>query len=150
MAFRDLLDLAKAQAIKDKLSPTELSVYKSFCRDYSEAFHVPLPQVYLMNPEEVIGEVFAKQLDNVEVEDNIESMLEQIYAIEDPDYELSKEEELKDFIEEAEAEEEERVKDNRPIHRSKKRSEKLAVAEPENKPTGGTVDFSSLNDKNEK
>lgn len=140
MDFIDLIHYCKAQALRDVLSPTEESVHLSLCMAYSEKFHVALPEAMKMDPEHVLRVVFASQLESVNIEKNIDSILEQIYTLENPDYEKKKEDDLQSFIAQAEADEAVRLK-------KLKKTSKKKKPEPEKKPLGGSVDFSSL--KNE-
>jgi len=143
MSFSSLLEYCKVAALKDLLAPTEETVWKSITRVYSERFHVPLPQVRQMNPEEVISEVFEVELEGTDPIDNIENILDQIYTIEDPAYKVQKEENMEVFIKKTEKKEQKRLlsdKEKELFNREKLR--------PKNKPTGGSVDFSHL--KNEK
>ena len=139
MEFLELIQYCKAQALRDVLAPTEETIYKSLCRAYSQKFHVPLPEVFKMDPEHVLLTEFTSQLEDVNIEKNIDRILEQIYTLENPNYAEKKEDDLKTFIAQAEKEEKERIKKLKKA--SKKKMEAL-----EKKPTGGSVDFSGLKD----
>lgn len=152
MNFRDLIDLAKIQAIRDALCPTEDSVFKGLCRAYSQRFHVALPQVYLLDPEHVMREEFAAQLDDVNIEDNMDSILEQIRKLEDPNYEANEEKNLLEWIEDIEMDEEERIDKGLSVYKfHHPKEEKLEGddEEAEKTPTGGSMSFSNLDGKNE-
>jgi len=140
MDFLDLIQACKAQALKDVLVPTEESVYKSVCRAYSQKFHVPLPDVFKMDPEHVLLMEFTSQLEEINLDKQIGTILEQIYTLENPNYEETKEEDLKEFIAKAEAEEKARLK-------KLKKTPKKKPAVLEKKPLGGSVDFSNLQDE---
>jgi len=147
MIFEELMQYCRIRAIENTLMPTEESTYRSLCREYSQKFHVSLPQVYLLDPEHVMGEVFEAQLEEIDIEGNLEAILDQIYTLEDPEYQSEKEKELEDFIEMAEAEEEERIKQGKPIHKAIKKALLETTLPPEVVPTRGSVNFGEL--KNE-
>lgn len=149
--FKDLLDYCQAEAIANKLSPTEASVYRAVCRSYSKMFHTPLIQVLAMDPEHVILEVYEEQLDSVDDDkyENLEKMLDTILTIEDPEYERLKNEKLDDDIAMYEAEEEERLRLNKPVHPSLAKPGPLdAPAAIPEAPKSGKVDLSHLDDEN--
>lgn len=150
MDFQDLLNYCQAQAIANTLEGNEVTVWRSLCRSYSKSFHTPLYIVLDMDPEHVMLSVFEEQLDEFDEEKDIESILDKIYSLEDPDYENSKKEELDEFIRDAELEEQERIKEGKPIHKAL-RSQTSLESLPEmparknvGRPTGGTVDLSHL------
>lgn len=143
MEFSELMAYCKAQALRDVLAPTEESVHRSFCMAYSQKFHVPLPEVLKMDPEHVMLVEFTSQLEEIKIEKHIDSILDQIYTLENPNYQKEKENDLEDFIKKAEKEEAERVK------KLKKTIVKKEEVEEEKKPSGGTVDFSGLKDEEE-
>lgn len=150
MEFKELLDYCKAQAIANTLEGNELTVWRSICRSYSQKFHTPLHLVYDMDPEEVMLAEFEDQLDGFKEED-VESILEEIYMLDDPDYESSKRTELKNFIEMAEEEEAERLRLGKPIHKAMKEETSIPETLPEkpkkskeNKPSGGSINLAYL------
>lgn len=158
MDFKELLDYCKAQAIANTLEGNELTVWRSICRSYSQKFHTPLHLVFEMDPEEVMLAEFEDQLDGFKDED-IENVLEEIYMLEDPDYEKSKRDELKHFIDMAEEQEAERLRLGKPIHKAMKNETSIPETLPEknkkpkeNKPSGGSINLSYLEkmDKDDK
>jgi len=136
MMFNDLLTLCKLKAIDSLLTPTEESTWKSFCRAYSERFYTPLPQVYQMDMEEVIGTILEANYADLDVFEEIEGILEDIYKLEDPNYMKKQKEESKAFVEHIERREKNR------FNTIKERVEKLATR-PESQKRG-SVDFSKL------
>lgn len=116
LQFKDLTEYCQALAVAGKLSPDEESVWRYFCRVYSQKFNTPLVQVLEMEPEHVILNVYESQMDDLDTDENLDRMLDIIYGLEDPEYEASKKEELNSFIEQAEKEEKERLSKNKPIH----------------------------------
>lgn len=158
--FQILLNTLRAESIADKIYPSEESIWRYMCRQYSKAFFTPLHIVNELPIEEVVKAVYEHQLDNVEVDDNIEYLMEQIYRIEDPEYDADKEKELQEFIRQAEEEEEARLAMNKPVHKeaesnpldmaSKKTISEKTVLETEEIPPGlpkeGFLDLSYLED----
>jgi len=120
--FKEFLNTAKIQAIANLLHPDEIAVWRSMCRSYSETYSTPLHLCLdgTIDGEEILLAVYEKQLDNFKEERDLENILEQIYTIEDPTYEKKKEEEVLDFIAEAEREEAERIKAGKLAHHSMK------------------------------
>jgi hypothetical protein len=139
--FIALLEYCKAKSIKNTLQPDEESTWKSFCRAYSKKFHTPLHLVVGMDPENVIQAILDDQYEQMDPVESVETLLEQIYILEDPNYKAQKEEDMGEFVKLAEQKE---------IARIRKNKAKAAVKpNPLAKPTQGSVDFSGLNSKNE-
>lgn len=132
MDFKELLDYCQAQAIAHTLESTEMSVWRSLCRNYSKTFHTRLDLVLEMDPEAVMLAVFEEQLDDFDEAKDLDNLLDKLYALEDPEYESQKAVELDDFIERAEAEETERLKAGKPIHPAMKNDSSLPA--PKEKP----------------
>lgn len=131
MDFKDLLDTLQAEAISNKLYPTDSAVWRQICRNYSQKFSTPLYLVESMEPEHVVLNFYEDQLEDIDIDDKIQSMMEIIYRIEDPNYESDEEAELQDFIEEAEVREKERLKKGLKPHQLKKLSTKKSLPENE-------------------
>jgi len=161
MDFDDLLQYCQAEAIANKLLPTQESVWRKICMEYSHRFHTPLHQVLELDPEFVISVYYEDQLKTWDVEERIDDILDIIYSIEDPDYNVQKERQLREDIKRMEEEEEERIKRGDPIHPSlakvdlasknfknnqKNTSEKSNL--PDNLPTSGGVQFDLGDDGN--
>lgn len=152
--FKALADYCQAQALSDKLRPGDEAVWRQFCRKYSRTFYTPLHVVELMDPVKVLLAVYEDQLENVDVDDNMEAILDIIYSLEDPDYAKEKRDDLKQFIKDAEAEEEYRKEAGKPIHKllaeedsvSLKKSTPKNTPVPPNKnlPQGGGINLSYL------
>lgn len=147
MVFQELLSYCKAQALKDVLAPSEESLWFGLCMAYSKHFHTPLYKVLKMDPEHVMRAEFANDLEDIDIEKHIEKLLEQIYTLENPNYEKKKEKDLDEFAVQAEKEEEERIKAGKPIPKPKKSPLKNEVTEIESKRTGGSVNFDGLIDE---
>lgn len=150
MDFRDLLDLCQSEALANRFSPTEKSIWESHCRTYSKKFHTPLSQVLEMTPEHVMSNVYEDQLSDIDPEEKIEDLLDWIYALEDPSYERKKEEDLDEFVKKAEREEEQRLTSGTAIHSSIKEVSNRKIdsdqKDIENSilPTEGSLDLSYL------
>lgn len=153
MEFKDLADFCQAQAIANKLHPTDEAVFRQFCREYSVIFHTPYHEVLQFDPDFVILAVYEHQLDNYDVETGIEKLLDTIYGLEDPEYAQQKRDELEEFIREAEEEEELRLEEGRPIHKALKDENEVSLKNtpkntplPQNKnlPQGGGINLSYL------
>lgn len=154
MTLQDIIDYCRAAAIADALYAGEEANYRYICRQYSKTFFTPLHLVYSLDPEEVVRAYFEDQMDARDVDKEIDSLLDAIYELEDPNYTSEKREELNDFIKEAEEQERKRVASNKPIHPSlrfesevslKNTSEKPPEPSTE-KPTGGFINLSYLAD----
>lgn len=153
IGFKQLLDFCKSQALRDALVPSEHSVYMALCRSYSARFHTPLAQVYALDPEHVMKEEFASQIDDIKLDDNLEGIFQQICVLEDPNYEVHQEKDILDWIENVEIEEEERIKQGKSIYAfNNPKKEKPEPEKPvtEKEPSRGSVNFSNLDEKNEK
>lgn len=151
--FKELLDFCQAEAIANKLRPTEDSVWRAICRSYSKMFHTPLVDVLDMDPEHVVLHVYEEQLDEVDDDkyENLEKMLDTILTIEDPEYERIKNERLEEDIAKYEAEEEERIRLNKPIHPALAKPGPLDAPTdlPPEAPKSGSIDLSYLEDEDE-
>jgi len=145
--FSELLEYCRIEAIASKMAPTEDSIYRSICRDYSEMFHTPLHQVLEMDPMHVVLNVYEKQAEGMDIEDyqKLELIMDTILGIEDPNYEAKKSKEQEEFDRQAELEEEERIKAGRPVYQAKKKT-LPANENPADKklPTGGSINLDYL------
>jgi len=150
--FQDLLDYCRAEALASKVSPTEDSVWRSICRDYSEMFHTPLHLVLQMDAEHVVLNVYEKQAEGLDIEDyqKLEYIMDVLRTIEDPNYEAVKSKEQEEFDRRAEEEEELRIKSGKAVHPTLQKQvdakRLLEKGEPETpaKPTGGMVNLDYL------
>jgi hypothetical protein len=152
--FKELLEFCQAEAIANKMSPTEASVWRSYCRIYSEKFHTPLAKVLEMDPEHVILNVFEAQTENLDIEDyqKLEHIMDTLQTIKDPEYERAKAGEQAEFDRRAEEEEAKRIAAGRPVYQGKKKNTFQKTDTPEDKkPTGGMVnlDYLSQSDSEE-
>lgn len=147
MIFSELLIYCKVKAIESLLTPTEETIWRAFCRSYSERWHVPLPKVRAMDPEEVIAEVLEARYEEMDAFEEIEGILEDIYKIENPRYEKQQKVEMDSFIQNMAKREQKRLSAEQ--EREERRASKLRPEPPKTPPqpkrSGGSVDFSKLN-----
>jgi hypothetical protein len=156
ISFKDLLEYCQVEAIASKVSPTEDSVWRGLCRQYSKKFHTPLNQVLEMDPEHVILNVYEDQAEEMETEDyqKLEHIMDMIRTIEDPNYEAQKQNEQDEFDRQAEEEEAARVAAGKAVHPSLQRKLNQKMAEdkakkegeeaPKEPPKQGFIDLSYL------
>lgn len=142
--FTELIEYCRATAIKNTLNPSEETLYRSICRAYSKSFYVPLPQVFKMDMEEVIQTILDDRYESMDVIDNIEVLLDQIYTLEDPSYKRQQNDDFEAFAQAADAKEQKRINKNNSLEKTVVKNE---TGDLENKPTGGSVDFSNVNDE---
>ena len=152
MDFKDLLDYCKAEAISNTLLNTEISVWRSICRNYSKKFSTPLYMCLdgTIPAEEILLAEFEDQLENFDEEKDLDAMMEQIYRLEDPDYDEKLSEELKEFMLKVAEEEAERIRLGNPIHKALAKETQLGKNTPEKAPTeppkktGGHINLAYL------
>ncbi len=158
MDFNDLLECMEAEALSNKLFATEASIYEYICRRYSQRFSTPLHLVMELDPAFVVRMHYEAELDEVDLEENLESVLDQAYALQDPNYERSKKDQFAEDIKKYEAQEAERIAKGLPVHKAmakmpKKTSEKTLLKKEEPTlagPTEGFVNFGHLKVDEEK
>jgi hypothetical protein len=110
MIFRALIDFCSAEALGNSMEPTEETVWRSYCREYSTKFHTRLDVVMNeLDPEFVILQVMESRLENIDHDEHLESIMDSIYSMEDPSYSKDKAAEQQSFDEQAEKEEKERL-----------------------------------------
>lgn len=151
-SFKAVADLAQAEAIAEKLSPTNDGTWRSICRAYSKKYSTPLHLVVEMAPEFILQHHYEGEFEDVDLEEHLDQFERMIRMIEDPNYVQEEAEELDDFIEKAERDEEERLAKGKPIHRAMKGGlnslQEASIPETE-LPKQGFVDFTKLNQDNE-
>ena len=145
MNIFELYEYCKILAIRNLLLPSEETLWRSACRAYSKKFHVPLPEVLRMDPEHVFLTELEDQLDGVDPEEQVDNIYEQLLILEDPEGYIKKDaEELEAFVEQAEkVAQERRTKIEKSLSKTEERP-------PQNQPSGGSIDFSNLDEKLEK
>ena len=146
--FKDLIDYCYALSLATKMRPTEDSVYRSICRKYSKRFSTPLHLVFEMDLVNVILNVYEDDLTDINLVDSkFDSAYDAIRTMEDPSYERQKEEVMDKVVEQAIAEEAERVAKGMPVAKPKNTVSAFAPKEMSKKPTGGSANLSSLSEE---
>jgi len=144
MILSDLLVYCKVKALENLFNPTEESIYHTFCRTYSKQFHTPLHLVYEMDPEVVLQAIFDDKYEETDTFEEVEGILEDLYRLENPDYDKAHKINMDVFIKNM-------------GEREKKRLAAVKIQEEKNKTKlrpglsgkkSGSVDFSNL--KNER
>ncbi len=145
LSLHELIQCCQVEAIANRLDPTIISRYKDFCREYSRLFSTPYHLVLEFDPEFVISTVLDERLDGIDIDEKMEDLMDRVYSIEDPNYEKSKEQDLQAFIDQSLEEEQERLKQGRPVFQKTKKSiSKKEEPLKEKLPTGGYVNLSYL------
>jgi hypothetical protein len=146
----EIIESCKAEALAGRFSPSEVTDWRYFCREYSKTFHTPLHLVLEMAPEQVILAVLEDQLSrkNLNVTEELEQVIEEVRRLQDPNYDANAEKVMDDFVKFAEAQEAERIKRGDPIPGPKKKGMQKLQPEPE-KPTQGFVDLSRFSTETE-
>ena len=131
MSFVDLLQAAQAQALADKLSPSEISVYEHYCREYSKNFNEPLSKVLTMDPEFVIRMVYAEQLSDWDKIERLSDLQDLTMSLLDPDYDAKKEKALREENQRIVEEERQRLAEGRAVHESLEKKKPKNASEDE-------------------
>lgn len=118
MTFRDLLETTQAIALSNRLNPTEEAVYTRYCREFSKRFSMSLIEVYDLNPEFVLTELFSDYLSDWDTDERMEDFLDLHGSLSDQDYDAKKERDYREQMRRILEEERLRVKEKRPIHES--------------------------------
>lgn len=133
---------ALAEVLSD--SPTLAYFYRRTCRQYSERFNTPLPQVYSLPFDEVLRDIVEHRYEGILAEeDGQEDLLEMAQKIVDPDFEEQEEQENEDFV--RKAIEEENLKKARQIAKELKlnpsKPQPLSQESPSQAPAGNSMTF---------
>ena len=140
LILQELLTYCRVKALEDCLNPNLESIWRSITRSYSQKFATPLAQVRAMDPEAVLSEVFEAQYEEIDVVEKIEGILEDLYKIENPNYEKARMVEMDSFMKNIEKREKKRLKKEKA-----KEEQRLNAYQPgPQSKTGGSVDFSNL------
>lgn len=120
MSFKEVIETSQAVAILKKLQIDESHLWHKYCRIYSKKFSEPLSQVLYMDPETVLTEVFADQLDDLDLTDpdQLQNVSDMVNSLLDPDFDAKKERALREEYQKLEEEEKLRLKEGRAIHKS--------------------------------
>jgi F420-0:gamma-glutamyl ligase len=95
MNHKEIYELALAAVI----APDDAAYYRKLCRQYSTLFHTPLPEVYALNPDEVLRDVYEHNLAQMEDEE-IDVIADRIVSPED-----YQEDEVDQYVKDLEARE---------------------------------------------
>lgn len=148
--FQELLDCCLAEAIENSLVVTQESIYQGYCRAYSKTFHTPLHLVYHLDPKDVIKAILEERYSTVDVITNLDTILDAVYTLEDPEYVKQKEVDMGDFAEAAAEREQKRIKKNRNVENAPPaRESKKGGFDPAQVPKKGGFDPGKLNPDNE-
>lgn len=94
MNFKEIYDLSVANVlIKD-----DQYLYRRICRQYSILFHTPLPQVYGLNPDDVLLNVLEHQNESIPDADDVMPIEELAERVINPNFEEDQEKELEEYI----------------------------------------------------
>lgn len=118
MDFNELLQYCQAEAIASKLLPNPESMWRRICMEYSQKFHTPYHQVLELDPELVVLAYYEDQIKTWDVEEQLDNILDIIYSIEDPNYDIEKERQFRLQIKKMEEEEVGRLERGEAIHPS--------------------------------
>lgn len=152
MNIFELSEYVLVKSIHDKLLPDQLSAWRYICRDYSITFSTPLHLVETLDPEFILTHLHERNLDkrNLDDDEHLNSLLETLNAIEDPEYDAKRnaEEELaNELIVRQDAE-------RRRLKELKKKKEAAIKANKEEKPKElpkqGSVNLSYLSNMADK
>lgn len=152
ISLKEILEYCQVEALANRFSPTDISVWRSMCRSYSMKFNTPLHLVLEMDVEHVVLNLYENQAEDLDIEDyqKLEHIMDVVRGIEDPNYEATKKAEQEEFDRLAELEEEERIKSGKAVHKSlqkdldQKNTFEKSIPEDQKRPTGGMIDLSYL------
>ena len=144
--FQEILNACQIEALDSTLNPTEDYVYRKMCRAYSMKFNTPLLEVYKMDLEHIAQNLLELKHEDVDVEDSIDSIIELINKIEDPNYQANEDKEMDEFVKASEELEEERLKQGLKPGSIKKSLLKKEEEKPKIQPQGGSINLSYLED----
>lgn len=147
LSLFDLIDIAQINAIQDAVNPTQESLYRLKCRDYSTIFHTPLHMVHTLDPLFVLKELYSHQYRLGEVDNELEDLLDILYKIQDPTYNRLSKEDTEELVDAALNKELKRLGKKKPENKvdTKNTSEKKKLKV--DKPKSGGLNFSDLEKK---
>jgi len=143
------MELAKLKAIQSKLTPDSFSVWRKIEREYSKTFFTPLHEVSKLDPEIILLNLYEDQLGSFDLDEDkdLQSILDNLYTIENPEYDANREKEEEEYNRQAVKEEEER---QAKIKAKKNTSHKNAPEVKKELPKSGYVNLAYLADNAEK
>lgn len=151
MSFRDLLDTASSLALSDLLSPTEISTWEKYCREYSSRFHTELLSVMDLDPLFVIQQVSADNLSGLDIEERLPEIFEMIYSLQDENYDSKKEAAIREEMRQIEEKEKLRLERGEAIHSSLAKDKRVIVKDELPKkelPKSGGINMGLINKLN--
>jgi hypothetical protein len=151
MSFRLLLEAAQAQSLADKLAPTEVAIWESYCRSFSVRFSTPLLQVMAMDPFFVVQQVNSDQLSEFEPEERLDDLRDMLGHLSDPSYDAKREQAIREELRQLEEQEAERLREGREIHPSLKKDKRVIAKEepkPKELPKSGGIRMDLINQLN--
>ncbi len=146
--LNDVVDFCRAEALANKLWPTEISDWRWFCREYSKTFHTPLHIVMEMDAEHVILCVLEEGLDSKSLarREDFDKIVDELRHLEDPEYESNKEKAMEDWTAGIEEWDAQRVQKGAPLPR-KGKQEPTRVPKP--LPKEGGINLAYLSKEQE-
>jgi hypothetical protein len=142
MNLYDLIEYAQVKAILNALDPTQESIWRIKCREYSELFSTPLHVVVNdLDPVFVLQQLYEYQFNPSIVDSELPELLEKLNKIKDPNYDPLPKEEMENLVDAVLNKEIERL--------SKKKTPVQETAKQETKPSKPqmlpkSLDFSDL------
>lgn len=143
MSITNIIETTKSIAISNKLNSTEISIYNYICREYSKTFHTPLKEVFKLDPEFVCLHFYEERMSELDKNENIEDLIDLINSLKDPNYDIEKERKMREELFKIEKEEEERVRQHRPVHESleSQKTHQIDNFSASNKPKSGGINM---------
>lgn len=137
MLWDKIFEHCEIRAIQDAVDPTNDSIYKIKCRDYSKIFFTPLHEVMKLDPVFVISTLYEEKYRPIEIESELDNILEKLYTIKDPTYTKISKEDLEDLMVNVLNKEIRRLSKKKPTP-ANIQSE---IKESESKPKSGSMSF---------
>lgn len=138
MDFYDILEHIQVKSILFALSPNDQYIWRRMCREYSEKFHTALDRVHQLDPEFVLTNLFEEEFSTTNVKKNLDEILDRLYRLRDPNYEVLDDAALEDLVDAVLSKE---MKRKGEVRNDPK------LEEP--KPTQGAMNFSGLDHMDE-
>jgi hypothetical protein len=99
MNIYSLFELAQLRAINVALEPSQESIWRMRCREYSVKYNTPLHVVMNeLDPLFVLQQLYEEQFPPSIVDEEIEELLERLYKIRDPEYTVMSKEETEALV----------------------------------------------------
>lgn len=150
MDFYSVIELEHIKAIQAALEPTLDSIWRLKCRAYSQKFFTPLHVVmYELDPVMVLQALYEDQYHPSSIGEEMDSLLERLYTIRDPNYQAMSNEDIEDFVDAVLNKEIARLAKTKKVPETKITSQKAKTETPETitlpgKPKSGGMKFNDL------